>query len=311
MCFFRNSLATRHIYLTIILVCFASFNSCFEGQAAVLPQVLPIGDQASLSSWIVTNQPSLTSMLVRCTNGTIITSAGQNLPNNRFVSYDSFQQWVVTNGFSRLAALAKITNIVSHVLLDVVVSYVDSNGDPAYVGLNALADIGPVAGITSNSFINALANPVAEQFILPVTNLQQLVIQVDSTPPYSFMWSPSSNMTQSVALRPFERTTNDLVVLNQWYLLATNRTRFTITANNQANTYTQNGDLLAAASLRMPNRTNISVTMTRGSDTILLATTNFVAWQPIATNSWSAGTNKMVTTINPLLRSQFFRAFSQ
>ncbi len=284
-----------------------------HGQISGLPEKLCIGSEAEVLEWVATNRLCIVDFQIK-----YITSTNANVTRGReisgsnvsFGSYADFQYCLLTNGVRILNDVKSQSDIGSPLMFyaAILYTYPDQSFTAAY---SAATNIGPVSTITSNTFVGI--HPDWTRIAVPVPGLQQLHMDVATTPPYSFTWTPNGSYVppnQYVPTVP-ERTTNDLLILSEWYATGAYRARFSITAGGRTNVYTQHGEVLSPATLRMTSRTNLVVSMAKGSDTVIQSSGDLVHWQTWTTFSWSKGTNMISSAVNPNLPGQFFRAYSQ
>lgn len=278
-----------------------------------LPSKLPIGVDEILE-WGVTNTPSWLFIQLICiyTNGD---TYGRQIskPCPIFNSYSSYQQFMMTNSLRIRDSLIRedIVNTNLPVELTVIISYArpDSDGTyglPRYIGFGAITNMANLLQVTTNSVLNI--TPDYLWVVLWMNDLQMCSIQVDGLNTNS--WNPVSGWSRDSSPYPSELATNGCLILNSWYLMGTNRARFTITDSNVTKIYTQDGNALAPPMMRI-DRTGVSAFMSRGSDTTVESTMNFVSWSKEVSFPWSLHTNQAWMPITPSSPSRFYRAWSK
>ena len=83
---------------------------------------------------------------------------------------------------------------------------------------------------------------------------------------------------------------NSCLVLDSRFIWATNRVRFTVTAEGLTKTFTQTGDLLLPPVLKA-TRDTVNVQFTRGSELLVECSTDTLNWKSFYTLPWSSATN--------------------
>ncbi len=301
------------------MVALGSLLHALESRAAgsnPLPLRLPIGSQTNVLEWSVTNRIAVISYSVWYTSSTNHLSTGFQRPPvyRQFASYEAFRQYTAVQGMILRSNLMSQTDIGSTIYFVATVTYpyTDSRGYLLFsmVALNYEYDIGPLAGITSNTFLNLLPNTM--QTVVDIPLLSMANIHVFGDHPYDYTWTAtgSTKINSLTPPPPDELTKTGILDLNPWVSVGTNRVEITLAASGYTNVYTSFGDHVTGAVLQVPKPTLLNVTFARGSETVVESSTDLKSWTSVTNVHWSFGTNFLSVGINPALPKLFFRARS-
>lgn len=287
---------------TMILA--ASATSAFSTDTNNLPMKLPIGSEQECWEWAVTNRPCMVNFQMYFTNHSGFMIAPFILSGTKeFHSYQAFHTCMVSNELHMFNSYRQQMDDSKTVRFVVIVYYYMNNTGEFYNCLIMRTNLGFPPLINSNSIAGIV--PTNVWVILDVPNLQRFSVETDT---YTYTW-PSQGLEPTIGYPP-ELTTNNLVVINQVHALNTSRIRLTIGTGSHTNRYTQFGDMLTAPSLNLGD-TSITVTVSRGADTTVEATTNLTDWVFVSTNSDLAGAGIMTLPVAKDLPRRFYRAWSQ
>ncbi len=278
-----------------------------------LPNGLSIGSEQAILDGIIANATKDGLNPITLTIGfTNANGYGEERGVTGYLKLNSYAEYsvsIATNAMKIVAELKKNqhynTNDCTVWILSSI--WVNVPGD-SFLALR-VKKVLPVSQINSNLFLDL--KPTFKQVIIPVPGLQRLEIQVES-PQYTYIWEDGVGLVKALGIFPGEYTTYNLLVLNTWCLSGTNRTRVSITANGQTKVYTQSGETLTTPGIRMLDGSRVEVSMTRGTDTTVERTSDFVTWMPVATYFWSSDESpKQVLFTDPTKPNQFYRAWSR
>lgn len=283
----------------------------FASRADNLPAFLPVGNFQKSVDWCVTNRPCSMSILLKFSTATNASEGnfGSYGIAPRFQSYADFESCVANRAmYVYTNYVAKRDNITSPIGLIVIV---DPGVDNASLIIST-NNIGTFGNITLKSFQNMNMSP--EMFIMvhpviTVPGLTEFKVDVESDPPYTYTYPYRAE--SNLASYPIECTYDDHIIPNMWYSGGHMRVRFTITANGQSRTYTQDGAPLTNAIVRIANPARLIVSAPCGADTVVEMSSNLITWAPIATLPWSLHTNEVPVAVDATLPRAFFRCRSQ
>lgn len=272
-----------------------------------LPDSLPIGDRQRMLDWVVTNSSCGTASQITYNinmSGPVHLEGQVTSTTRQWDSYASFNSYIASNAFAMFTKYRDRMNPSYGVIFSPYVVDTSHGAIPVLETLDATTNVGPVSTITSNSF--ASIRPDYFWVVVRVPGLQFFSVETSG---YSFRWSPTG-ATQSppYPISPDEGTRTDIVMLNEWYSLATNRVRFAIAVAGVTNRYTEYGDCIRT-SLSMKSKTELEAHVARGSDTCIVSSTNLVNWT-IVTNILSAKTNVLFLPIDQTKRMLYFKVAS-
>ena len=214
------------------------------------------------------------------TNGTT-TATGNSLSTN-FSSYAQFEERIAANGMFLRSAIGNKAQSNAPVRVYAVVLY---SGMP-YSGLTIDTYIAPMRNLSRSSFIGLPVKSVTA--MVPVPGLQMFNIEA---PNYSYTWTPTqssikSNSKNAVVVRPLERTTTDMIVLNNWCAYPTEAVRFKVGVAGVTNRYTQVGSPIIPKLLgikRDVDSVTLTVNMPQGSETIVESSVDLKSWHKVIT----------------------------
>ena len=276
-----------------------------------LPTHLPIGSPEKVLEGIVTN-PLMAINAIRValwfTNryGTFDSSHERLIWNAQPESYAAYRSLVTSNALS---------------VYDEVSTNQDYDGKPVYFYASIVytvvhpvflafminTNVGPLSGITSNTFATVLPKLETIDVYVP-TGLQQLRIQVEPNI-YTYYWS-NGVVTTYPSPSPYmaEIPSSTVAEFNPWYCNGTNKVTIMIMSAIETNFYNQFGNLVQPSTLRMLDPDRVQVSMTAGSETVTESSLDLKAWTPIATNGWKLNVSSQIITNRDSGGSRFYRA---
>lgn len=234
-----------------------------------------------------------------------------NLPVSdgyRFPSYETFNQFVVTNAMFIYNKYKSDMSQTTTIRFRVHVYYIS----PGASGLVADRDIGQASQITENSFSSV--DPTYLASVVAVTNLERfsVSVQLDSEQQYIYSWNTTNGQMvhDPYPPHPDNLTKTNLLILNEWYSVADAMARITLANASQTNVYTQHGSLLRGGALKVLP-TCLEATIPRGADVSLESSPDLINWMPMEfTLPWYLGTERASVPIDTTSSSrQFYRAF--
>ncbi|MFA6295568.1 MAG: hypothetical protein WC666_04080 [Candidatus Paceibacterota bacterium] len=312
---------------------------------STLPKFLPVADLQTAVDWNFTNDLTFKSILV-CLVWTNIIDQTEDYDLEAFdisapISIQSLQNMIITNGMESYRYICKKKSTYidpdSNIELEihVLTAHEKSFSSEFSRTLLCKANLGPFNKISESSFSSAIPICKFVEVDISVPNLEIFKIEADTAPPqswdesgihsmevsstpYSYMWSNGiSTYSRNIAHSDYnhswpwyeEYTTDNMIVINDWCIGATNRIRYTIVANGQIGVYTQHGDLVCPAKLTVsPNRLDLS--LSRGTDVIIESSSDLKTWTVFKKIPWSDGVQKTSFTVNTTLPHQYFRTKS-
>ncbi|MES2216496.1 MAG: hypothetical protein V4481_04345 [Patescibacteria group bacterium] len=275
---------------------------------AQLPDRLPIGSQQEMREWIVTNRTIHIDIKILYTNTSGYvegpTRTGSYLT---FTSYAQYREVVLTNCMAVLENLKKRTNIASSLRYLTTTFYAE---EAPVVGITIDTNIGYLSPSTATSISNA---PMKWEFVcMKVPGVQSFAIQVDTSPPYSNMWDTVLGQTYQDPDYPIERGRTNFIVLLPWYSVGDYRARFTVVhTNGTRKVYTQAGDSVNPAQLKVVSDKLICLSVSRGSDTYIESSPDLTHWSPVASVMGTIPTNTLWLPYTTTGSRQFFRTRSE
>ncbi|MFA6295143.1 MAG: hypothetical protein WC666_01825 [Candidatus Paceibacterota bacterium] len=311
---------------------------------STLPERLPIGSLQEVIDWNITNatmeRTVAVSLIYTNSYDHLEYWVTSYTYGSNYLNYDKFIDSVVKEAMSVYSDIKNSEDIGSDIILKVCIWF--EKQDINYYGLTFNSNLGQVDQISENVIKSAkrLFSIAENEIIIPVKGLERFEIQADTAPgelyrlwvwtedvfielnplpsPYSFVWnngvySQSRNIQIDYPEKDKDRwhfyketTTTNLIDLNDWCLCATNRIRFTITAQGETKVYTQHGDVLKQASLTIsPN--NLDINLPRGADVIIESSTDLVNWSVFKTIPWSSGIDHTSFFVDTTIRHSFYR----
>lgn len=276
------------------------------------PNKLPMmGSVTAFRSWIVTNQMLSVSVSVRYTNNAGILVGPGNLKGIKFVSEDSYQSYIRSNGFRIFSENAASFDPSRPLYFVVDIGYGLPDLDPSGVVLvtRVRKPIGLPSTVTSNSFVGSV--PFNEHAYVSVPGLQRFTVEVGGE--YTYTWAPTAGKVTTnvnvISPPAPELTTNNYVVLNPWYSMGTNQTevRISVTADGRTMSYSQFGESLNTPPTISLSRGNLSCTFTRGALVSLETSTNLWHWSVMTNWSDLGGIGFSSFSITENQPQQFFK----
>lgn len=282
-------------------------------ETQALPASLPIGSVEAFRSWIVTNQMVSVNNILYFTNTSGVLEGGGTFGGKNFNSYLAYQQFTGSNSLSLFNQLRSSMDSSKMLRFAVTVKYYIPELGGLVQTLLIHTNIGIVSTITSNSFVTA---PVENELsYVHVAGLQQFTVEVSGL--YTNSWpaivgrpqqSPPAGFTPPIF--PPELTTNNYVVLNQWYSMGTNDVTFSITTDGKTRRYNRFGEAFDRPPVMSIHGNVISASFTRGATITFESSPNLINWNPVATFIDSGAFGNCSIQYNSTQPKLFFRAGS-
>lgn len=278
------------------------------------PNKLPmLGSVGAYRGWIVTNQILSVSTSVRYTNGSGLLVGPGNLKGIKFASEASYQSYIRSNGFRIFSENVNLFDPAKPLFFVVDIGYGLPELDQSGVVLvtRVRKAIGLPSTVTSNSFAESV--PFDEHAYVSVPGLQAFRVEVRGL--YTNSWPATSGKSSNsgdanvISLFPPELTTNNFVVLNPWYSMATNGTevRIAIMVNGKTTWYSQFGEVLNNVPTIRLIGNSLNCTFAKGARVAVETSTNMVQWSSFTNFSDLGGVGSISVPMTNDRPRQFFR----
>jgi hypothetical protein len=244
-----------------------------------------------------------------------------NYPFRTFSSYDSFRTFAITNAWRmkkhidddfepkyQPSALAEAT-------LYVVIYFSQPPPGESYdqeTERNTLfieKNLGLYHEVTTNDLTDI--EPYYLRGVSWIPNLQQFSAEVQTpTGLYQNQWNASTqSWTNTDGKNLVGEIVGKAILFDGCYISPTNHARFSAQMGSLKGTYTQDGPRITPSSLQI-RENQLTVSMSKGSDTIIESSINNESWVDEVIIPWSLHTNKAYVPIDMSAPLKLFRARS-
>jgi hypothetical protein len=304
----------------LVFVALSAFVFSAKAQTDSVPPGLPtsiptFANMNQLYEYQATNKPNFVGVSIYYTPSI---PGGANVRQNlaaltTFTSLNQMYNYILTNAVGEVASVAN-ANASATASLHVRVF---SSGYQPYDSMDIDVTNAALNGMTVQWISNNLTFD-SVYVNINVPGLQSLDIQAQtSSNTYSFHTNLVAKtgtiayVPPATGAPPFppERTTTDWLVLNPWYLLQTNKVRFTVSTSTGSQEYTQLGAAILPPLTAMSGSL-IQASVAAGSDATLLWSDSLSrplsAWQTNSVSPWSLNTNAVRWNVGLSNHAGFF-----
>jgi hypothetical protein len=309
----------RLAQLLFVNLCLLVFSA--EDQTGTLPPGLPtFANITQLYEYQATNKQNFVGV---ATYYTPSTPGGANVRLNlaaltTFVSLDQLDNFIITNAIGEIGSITN-ANLLAQASLHVRVF------SSLYQPYDSM-DIDVTNDTLSGMAEQWISNHLTPDYVfvnINVPGLQSFDIQIQTiTNTYSYHTNLISQTGSIVYVPPLvgtppypsEGTTlgyasSGWPVLNPWYLMQTNRARFTVTTTTGSQRYTQMGAAMLPPTAAMSGAL-IQASVAAGSDVTLLCSDSITrpmsTWQTNSVCPWSLNTNMIKWNVGLTNHAGFF-----